>query len=357
MTGRGALFGLVLASVASCHDGASNGRTGAVDASPAAAPSPSSAPPGPDAAPLFPSPPPATLTLLSAGRAPRRKLRYAWRADQREELTMDLRTVAASAASPSFAPKAQPDDDAGDARAPNPGPYIPLAPPVRIVVDLDPTGVAADDELRYAWHVVSAETSPAPHTSAQVAEGMRDEVAAIAHLAGTGRVSSRGLAAEVTIDPASLVDAGATGQMVEQVQQTLRDVAAPFPEEEVGLGAHWQKITQLAARDARVTQTETFTLRDLKGNGGTLDDTLAQTSGGPRAIPGAQERIESMLVSASAKTKFDPTRLVPQTRFESTTTMVLSGATAADRTATATDKTAPVTMVLRVEVSLAGALR
>jgi hypothetical protein len=349
VTLRRALALLALyALVSACHEVGSGADKGAGDAGDAAAPRPASA--GLDAAALFPPPPPAILTLLSAGRPPRRKLRYTWRTDQREELTIDLRTVAASAASPSFAPKPASDDDAGDARAPNPGPYIPLAPPVHIVVDVDPTGVGPDEDLRYAWRVVSAGTSPAPGTTAQVAEGMRAEVAAIEHLSGTGHVSSRGMGADVMIDPASLGDSGGTGQMVEQVQQTLREVAAPFPEEEVGLGARWQKISQLAAKDARVTQTETFMLHDLKGNGGTLDDTLAQTAGGPRAIPGAQERIESMLVSASAKTRFDQTRLVPQTRFESTTTMVLSGPTAGD-------KTGPVTMVLRVEILLAGALR
>ena len=252
----------------------------------------------------------ARMTLLDPGKPPRRKLRYDWRPTQGEALTMDLRTSAST--------------DDGTSKQPE----IAL-PPVHLVVAIDPREVSPAGDLTYAWHVTSTAVRTDSQTPSQVADGMRAEVAAIEHLSGTATVSSRGLSSRVSIDPLPSSDGGATGQMIEQVQQTLRDVAAPFPEEEVGRGARWEKISQLASRDARVSQTETFTLTDLTRKGGALDDLLAQTAPPqPLLSPGAggsQARIESMLASGDGKAKFDLGRLVPQTTFEGTTTMVVSG--------------------------------
>ena len=46
-------------------------------------------------------------------------------------------------------------------------------------------------------------------------------------------------AKQLAVESQAAVDAGATGEMVEQVRQTLRDVAPPMPEEEIGRGARW----------------------------------------------------------------------------------------------------------------------
>jgi len=326
-------------------------------ASAAAAPSASSAalPPASGAAPSAPSPsaagsssaaPPAShapgarqvvtgaTKLLDPGQAPRRKLRYAWHVDRREQLVMDLRTAAST--------------EIGGAKQGE----IPL-PPVHVAVDLDPRSVGPAGELHYDWRVAAAGVTADAQMPAQIVDGMRLEVSAVEHLAGTGVVSSRGLAEDVTIDPASVVDAGATGQMVEQVRQTLRDLAVPFPEEEVGRGARWQKIAQLEAKGSRLTQTDTFTLGEVQGDRGGVDDVLAQTAPpqtlhAPGMPNGAEARMESMLASGSSKVAFDLGRIVPQSKFDGTTTMVVSGQGGG------ADGAHRVTMVMRVGIDLAG---
>jgi hypothetical protein len=236
-------------------------------------------------------------------------------------------------------------------------PEIPL-PPVHVVIDLDPRDVTPEGALRYDWRVSGATVTADARMLAQIADGMRTEVAAIEHLAGSATVSSRGICEDVTVDPASTVDAsasGATGQMVEQVRQTLRDLAAPLPEEDVGRGARWQKISQLDAKGSRLTQTDTFTLVELQGDRGTVDDVLAQTAPpqplrAPGLPPNAQARMESMLASGNAKTAFDLSRLVPQTKFDGTTTMVVSGQSSGDATRR-------VTMIMRVGIGIRGTPR
>jgi len=54
-----------------------------------------------------------------------------------------------------------------------------------------------------------------------------------------------------------------------------------------------------------------------------------------------------MLASGDGKTHFDLSRLVPQTKFAGTTTMVLSGPSAGD-------STRRVTMIMRVGIDIEG---
>jgi hypothetical protein len=249
---------------------------------------------------------------------------------------MDLRTSASR--------------ELGGARDPD----IPL-PPVRIAVAVEPNDVTPEGDLEYAWHVTSASVTVASDASSAFAGAMRTEVSAIEELSGTARVTARGLTTRIAISSESVVDSGGTGQMVEQVRQTLRDVAAPLPEEAVGRGARWEKLSQLTAKDARVTQTETFTLVELAGDRGAVDDVLAQTAlpqplAAPGQPPGTQARMESMLVSGAAKTHFDLSRLVPQTTFDGTTTMVVSGQSPGERTR-------QMTLVMRVGIVLTGTAR
>jgi hypothetical protein len=305
--------------------------------SPAAAPTASASPDAaaPTAARVAATPGTSTR-LLDAGQAPRRVLRYLWHVDQKEQLTMDLRT----AASTEFAGTKQPE--------------MPL-PPVHIVLDLDPKSVSPAGDLRFAWRVSAATVTADAQTPSPITDGMRVEVSAIEHLAGTAAVTSRGLSGGVSVDAATPVDAGATGQMAEQIRQTLRDIAVPLPEEEVGRGARWQKTAQLDAKGSHLTQTDTYTLTDLGAAGGAVDDVLAQTAPpqplrAPGMAAGEEARMESMLASGDGKTHFELSRLVPQTKFNGSTTMVLSGPSAGD-------SKRRVTMIMRVGIDIQGAPR
>ncbi len=281
----------------------------------------------------------ASIRLLDAGRPPRRVLRYSWKPGRAERLTLDLRTMAST-------------ESEGDHPT-----DVPL-PSVRVGVAIEPRAVTPAGELTYAWHVTSTKVTPAPGSNPQIAEGMDHEVAVIAHLVGTADVAPSGLAEEVAIDPTSVGDArdaGATGEMVDQVRQTLTDLETPLPDEAIGVGARWEKVARLAARNAVVTQSETFTLASLSGDHGAVDDVLAQTAP-PQDFPtpGAGDsgtrgaRLESMLAAGTAKARFDLTRIVPsQTTYSGTTTMVVSGTPGAE-------PSRRVTMTLRVDIALAG---
>jgi hypothetical protein len=307
-----------------------------IDASASSATAPEASPPATAAG----SSAIATVKLLDPGQPPRRALRYTWNLGHKEQLSMDLRTSAST-------------ETAGARQA-----DVPL-PPVHVTLAIDPQSISPEGDLAYRWRVTSASVATGPEFPVQVVDGMRAEVTAIEHLKGTATVTSRGLSTDVAIEPGSAADAGATGQMVEQIRQTLRDVAAPLPEEDVGQGARWQKLSELEARETRITQTETFRLVAAEAGPhsyhGTLDDVLAQTAPAqPLHAPGMPEsaaaRLESMLASGNAKVRFDLARLVPQTQFEGTTTMVVSGRPSSD-------SAQRMTMVMRVGISIQGTAR
>jgi hypothetical protein len=226
---------------------------------------------------------------------------------------------------------------------------VPL-PSVRVVVAIDPKTVSDDGSLTYDWRVTSAGVTRGDRTAPQVADGIQSEAVAVEHLSGIGLVSSRGLAKNLTVNPAEGTDEVTSRPIALQVLQTLWNLAAPLPDEEVGLGARWRRVSELKAKSARATQTDLFTLLSFDGSHGTLDDALAQTApeqalSVPNMANGARGQMASMLASGDANTRFDLSHFVPETRFEGTTTMVLThdGLGASEPRAT---------MVLRVEIAL-----
>jgi hypothetical protein len=280
--------------------------------------------------------PEARVKLLDAGDSPRHQLRYAWTAGKREQLSLDMRTSLL-----------------GD-RAEGQLPEVPL-PSVRVLVTVASTSVSEDGTLTYDWRVAFARVMTDDRSAPQVADGMRAEAVAVEDLSGTGAVDSRGLAKELSVDPAESSDEVTSRPIALQVLQTLWNVAAPLPQEEVGVGARWQRVSELAAKNARATQTDSFTLASLDGSRGTLDDALTQIApeqalSVPGMANGSRAQMGSMLASGVATTRFELSHLIPDTRFRGTTTMVL-----ANDESRGND---PGTkMVLRVEIDLSGAPR
>lgn len=269
-------------------------------------PSTSSRPPEP----LGPSPK-SSVKLLDPGREPRRALRYAFRTEQKELMSIELSMSIAV--------------EGGGARSST------QLPPLEIAIAIDPQAVSPAGDLRFAWHVASAEVGVLDaSTSPDVAQGWSAQLVPVAHLSGTASVSSRGISQGLSLDAGSAGDAGMDQEMVAQVLQMVRDAAAPLPEEPVGPGARWQKVTTLDARNGQAIQNDTFTLATLQGDAGQLADVFAQTASSRTApAPSAAPRTapvqpDQLLSSGDEKVGFDLGRFVAQTRLQGTTSMAMS---------------------------------
>lgn len=313
--------------------GCSKGSTSESTSTATPTPTPSATPtltPTPTAS-ASATPPTATLQLLDHGREPLRPLRYTWHTDRKELMTIDLRTTVST--------------EGGGTHQ-----DVPL-PPLQVLVAIDPQSVTPAGDLQFAWHVLRAGADvDAGGAPAAVAEGWRAQIAPVEHLSGTAVVGPDGLSKGVTIDGAG--DAAPDAEMVVQVVQMLRDAAAPLPAEPVGVGARWQKVSTLDAKNGHATQTDTYKLAELHGDTGRLDDVLAQTAspqllpapGGPGAgAPPA--RVDSLLTSGTATLQFDLGRIVAQSKLDGTTAMSLSSQSQAVR------------MVMHLGVLVSGAMR
>lgn len=316
---RAAACSLILAAACSKSSAPDVAPAPPLTPAPASAPAPALAsaptPGSASASASVPTPTPAaTVRLLDPGRPPLRALRYAFHPDQAERMDVELRTRVSA--------------DAGGKHQ-----EVPLAP-LELTIALGPRSVSPDGDLTFAWHVVSAATvTPDASAPDPVAEGWSAQLVPVQHLSGTASITSRGLSRGVSIDAGSAGEAGPQAEMVVQVVQMIRDVAAPLPEEPVGKGARWQRIATLDGRNGHATQTDTYTLVDLQPNGGSLDDVLAQTAS-PQALPspagapgGPPAQMDQLLTSGDAKTRFDLGRVVAQTKLDGTTSMAISAPT------------------------------
>ncbi len=261
--------------------------------------------------PLVPSPK-ASVKLLDPGREPRRALRYAWHQDRTELMSIELSASIAVESSGLHS----------DTR---------LAP-LEIAIAIQPRSISPAGDSRFAWHVASAEVGALDASaSPEMAQGWSAQLIPVAHLSGTASVSSRGISRGLSVNLGSAGDAGTDQEMVAQVLQMVRDAAAPLPEEPVGPGARWQKVTTLDARNGQAIQNDTFTLVTLQGDAGQLADVFAQTASS-RAAPapsteptrGAAAQPDQLLSSGDEKVRFDLNRLIAETRLEGTTSMATS---------------------------------
>jgi len=269
----------------------------------------STAPPASTAARVA-STPGTSTRLLDAGQAPRRTLRYAWHLDRKEQLVMDLRT----AASTEFAGAKQAE--------------VPL-PPVHIVLDLDPQSLTPSGDLRFAWRVSAATVTSDALTPSQITEGMRAEVAAIEHLAGTAAVTARGLSGgSRSMGPRRSTQARRADGRADPADAPRRRGAAaggggrPRGSLAEDRAARLQGLAPHADRHVHPPRP----CRELRRRRRRARaDRAPQALRAPGMASGAEARMESMLASGDGKTHFDLSRLVPQTKFTGTTTMVVSG--------------------------------
>jgi hypothetical protein len=275
--------------------------------------------------------PRSSVKLLDHGQEPLRALRYVWHADQKERMEIELRTAISA--------------DMGGARKDS------TLPPLHIVVAIEPRSVTPAGDLRFGWHVESARPGlPEAGMPDAMMAGWSAQLVPVEHLSGTALVNAHGVSRGVTLDSGTPGDAGADSEMVVQVLQMLRDVAAPLPDEPVGKGARWQKLSTLDAKNGHATQTDTYTLLDAPADTGALDDVFAQTaSPQPLPSPGGSSpspaTVDSLLTSGNAKVHFDLSRLVPQQSLDGTTSMALSA------------PSSRMNMVMRLGITVRGTVR
>lgn len=269
----------------------------------------------------------AKIKLLSAGEAPKSKVRYKFKAGQNERVTVDIQLTSTV--------------EGGERTDAN-------SPPISLAIDLDAKSVSKDGELSVDFKMAKAELGTDDKATTPVADALRAEVAKLRAVTGGAIITSRGLTKNLRVEGGQ----AGTGQLFEQLRVILGSLAVPFPEEDIGKGAKWERSVAVGIRDVKINQTEAFTLDDLEGEKGKVSVVISQTAAAqPFAAPAefSRARVDSFLSSGGGPLLFELLRVAPNGTQSSATTILISG----ERSGQAKK----LKLITRVTMKFAGAIR
>ena len=243
------------------------------------------------------SPPPdPRLRLIDAGRAPLKALRYRARPGQMAHLSMSIKMGMALKVG-------------GQALPPT------TMPEIRCGFDLKVVDVSPAGDIRYDFEYGAFEVASDPGTPPAALESMRTLFAGLKGLRGHGVTTSRGFMREGTIQ----VPADAQPQLkeiIDSMQQSLRQLAAPLPEEPVGAGARWETTYLLVQKGIRIDQVANNEVKALDGDRMDLVVSITQSApvqrmDAPGLPPNARMDLVSLASTGGGTSTLDLGRLVP----------------------------------------------
>lgn len=249
------------------------------------------------------------VTLVSAGAEPRNPIRYAISNGRREHVSMDM-TLGLSM------------DMAG-----MPLPAMQL-PTMRTGADVAVTDVSSAGDASYtlaftdmAW-VNAAGVDPAILTALQ---SMGVDVKT---MTATATVSPRGVSRNMVFDTSRVANPQ-VAQMLTSMSSTAQSLTLPFPEEPVGIGAHWEARQTLAVNGMQTFQKTGVELVSRDNTSCTVRTTLEQTAPAQSvALPGlpagVDASIESMTGAGTSTMTIHFDSLVPTVEGNITTTAVVN---------------------------------
>lgn len=98
-------------------------------------------------------------------------------------------------------------------------------------------------------------------------------------------------------------------QLGEQMNNSLDQLAVPFPEEPVGVGARWQALTSLEMNGMKMRMVATYELTRLEGDKGAVTVTVEQHADAQvMDMGGAKAELTRLSSTGGGTTEFDLTR-------------------------------------------------
>jgi len=189
------------------------------------------------------------------------------------------------------------------------------SPGVKVVASLAVVSVDADGTAHRKLSFDKVSLLPGPGIDAATRAKAEASLKGIESITGKDRVDARGFVHSVKLD-ASKVDNPQLKAAISSMEQTFDQMGAPFPTEEVGIGAKWQVKTRLEQMGIRLSQVATYELLSFSGHTGKIKVQLKQSAPGgrmqlPGLPPGAKAKLKGMTGSGSGELAFDLERGVP----------------------------------------------
>ncbi len=251
---------------------------------------------------------PSNVRLLSAGAEPRRALKYKFEKGLERQVVLSTRTKSTIRMG---------TRTLGDAAVPQ------LALTARIIVaEVKPTGTARLLMVSGRPSITNKSELPAAYV-AQLDQALQT----LGGIRGETVVDDHGHVVRSKLNTTQFKSA-ALRQTIESLQGPLSRMAAPFPQEPVGLGAKWEVTAMVKEQGMQMKQTVTHELVELDGDRGRLRVSVKQTAPSSSLhVPGlpatAKTELVGMTSSGRGDTRFDLRSPVPkgQVRTQATVKM------------------------------------
>jgi uncharacterized protein DUF6263 len=241
------------------------------------------------------------LELIDPGAAPRAPLRYKFHVGVREKMVMDMQMDMTM-------------NPPGQAK-------ISIAmPTMEFGSTLEPRSVTADGDLDYTFTTEKVDLLDDRPLRADVKSKVLSELKAMVGLKGEGVVTARGLTKRAEYN----VPAGVSphiAQTIENMRQSLRQIATPFPLEPVGIGAKWKTTSTIKSKIFSFVQTATFSLVSMNGGHATIQVQIEQQAPAqPVKMDGVPADVKTTLDSyqgrGTGRPVLDLDRLIPTAESE-----------------------------------------
>lgn len=273
------------------------------------------------------------VTLLSAGEEPRQSLRYQFHDGYCDTMILDM----------TMSLKTKMSDIT----------LVDLSfPTTRMWAETRVEDVARDGSCRYAAKYFQVEVLETEGVSAIVAAAYETEIIKLAGMTSAGVVTARGFQPKMSYELPEGTGAETKSSM-EQMTQSMKNVSAPLPEEEVGIGARWSVFMPISTNGISGTQTATFELLEVTGKAAHMkvdlvQDFPEQTVESADLPPGTVLKLTGCDSSAEGFTRVIYEKLIPQS------TLLLNSAMTMDLKVEAEETSRNMETNVKMEISTFG---
>lgn len=228
-----------------------------------------------------------SVTLVNPGDEPRRKLRFEFNADSKEQLDVTMKMGMSMLMQGQAMPKQE-------------------MPPIIQSIEIEPINVE-NGTMNYRFTLSKMKVA-AEGGNPMIAAQMKKAVEGVVGLTGTGTIDSRGFSEGIEIeapeDPSTMLV-----QQIKGFRDTMSRIVSPLPEEAVGVGAEWKVGMPIMMNGVTMTGSHTYTIVSMdedsvKTNVVTTMTAKDQAINDPNLPPGAKVNINQIQGDGEGTTEF-----------------------------------------------------
>lgn len=185
-------------------------------------------------------------------------------------------------------------------------------PAFKMPMDVTVKTVSPEGDITY--ETVMGEPSVAEEGGGPAADAIKNSLASLKGLTGTGLISSRGILKNSDVKAVPGADPNLK-QAIDQMKESLSQMATPFPEEAVGLGAKWEVSKPIKSQGMTLNQTTTYELLSVDGDHITAKSAFVQNASNQKiqspAMPGMKIDLTKMTGRGTGELQLDLAQLLP----------------------------------------------